>query len=161
WLSDSIHSLDPATGQVYWTQRYPADRQPQRPAVSIATPRFLDDLLFVTSYYHGPMMLKLAADKPAATLFWRGKSNNPQRPDGLHSLLSTPVLKDGHIYGIGANGELRCFRAADNKQLWQTYAALGGKRAEWGAAFLVPQGDRFVLFNELGDLILAELTPSG
>jgi outer membrane protein assembly factor BamB len=161
WLTDSINSLNPATGRVYWSQRYPADRPPQRPAVSIATPRLLDDLLFVTSYYHGPMMLKLAPDKPAAAVLWRGQSNKPERPDGLHSLLSTPVLKDGHIYGIGADGELRCFRAADDKQLWQTLAPQRGKRAEWGAAFLVPQGDRFVILNELGDLILAELKPSG
>ena len=31
----------------------------------------------------------------------------------------------------------------------------------WGNAFLVPQGDRTVLFNEQGELILARLTPQG
>src|SRR5262249_56192757 len=80
WLTDSINGLDPANGRVYWTQRYPADRPPQRPAPSIATPRLLDDLLFVTSYYHGPMMLKLAADKPAAAVLWRGPRSTPGRP---------------------------------------------------------------------------------
>ena len=61
WLSDSINGLDPATGKVYWTQAYPASGSPQRPAVNIVTVRRHDDLLFVSTYYNGPMMLKLAA----------------------------------------------------------------------------------------------------
>ena len=31
----------------------------------------------------------------------------------------------------------------------------------WANAFLVPQGERFILFNEGGDLIIARLTPKG
>jgi hypothetical protein len=31
----------------------------------------------------------------------------------------------------------------------------------WGNAFIVEQGDRFILFNEQGDLIIAKLTPKG
>ncbi len=161
WLSEALYSLDPATGKVYWTQPYPASGAPERPAVNIATVRRLGDLLFLTSAYHGPMMLKLASDRPAATVLWHGKSRRMDKPDGLHSLMSTPVLKDGFIYGVCAMGELRCLEAATGKELWHTYAATGGKRTDCGTAFLVPQGDRFVLFNDQGDLILAELSPKG
>jgi outer membrane protein assembly factor BamB len=161
WLSESINSLDPATGQVYWTQRYPSTVPPERPAVNIVTVRRMDDLLFISTYYHGPMMLKLAADRPAASVLWQGKSNNVNKPDGLHSLMVTPVLKDGYIYGVCANGELRCLRADTGKQLWQTYAATAGKKADSATAFLVEQGGRFVIFNDQGDLILAELRPEG
>jgi len=38
---------------------------------------------------------------------------------------------------------------------------VGGQKADCGTAFLVPQGDRFVVFNDSGDLILAELSPKG
>ena len=31
----------------------------------------------------------------------------------------------------------------------------------WGNAFIVEHGDRYFLFNELGDLIIANLTPEG
>jgi outer membrane protein assembly factor BamB len=161
WHTEAINGLDPATGAVYWTQQYPTRGEPQRPAVTIVTPRRLGDLLFITTYYHGPLMLKLAADRPAATVLWQGKSDNAEKPDGLHSLMCSPVLKDGHIYGVCANGELRCLKADTGKQLWQTYAFTGGKKTDCGAAFLVPQGDRFVIFNEQGELILAELTPMG
>jgi len=161
WLSESINALDTATGKVYWTKPYPADGQPQRPAVNIATVRRMDDLLFVSTYYHGPMMLKLAADKPDAQVLWKGKSNNVAKPDGVHILMAAPVLKDGYLYGVCANGELRCLKADTGEQVWETYAATGGKKTDCGTAFLVPQGDRFILFNDQGDLILAELSPQG
>jgi outer membrane protein assembly factor BamB len=161
WHSESLNSLNPANGKVYWTQPYPAVGVPQRPAPTIATVRRLGDLLFISSFYHGPMMLKLAADRPAATLLWKDKTQRPTHPIGLHCLMPTPVLKDGHIYGICANGELRCCSAATGNQLWETYAAIGGKKADCGTAFLIPQGDRFVLFNDQGELIFAHLTPKG
>jgi outer membrane protein assembly factor BamB len=161
WLSESIQSLDPATGRVYWKQAYPTERPPQRPAVNIITVRKLDDLLFVSTYYHGPLMLKLDRDKPGASVLWKGKSNNPARPDGLHMVMGSPVLKDGHVYGVCAAGELRCLKADTGEQVWETLAATGGKKGDCATAFLVPQGDRFVIFNDQGDLILADLTPKG
>lgn len=161
WLSESLNALDPATGKLYWTLPYPASGKPERPAVNIATVRRLGDLLFVTSAYHGPMMVKLATDRPAATVLWQGKSRRMDKPDGLHSLMSTPVLKDGYIYGVCAMGELRCLDAKTGKEQWHTYAAVGGKKTDCGTAFLVPQGDRFVIFNDQGDLILADLSPKG
>jgi outer membrane protein assembly factor BamB len=163
WHSDSINSLDPATGKVYWSQAYPTSGKPTRPAVNISTVRQMGDLLFVTSAYHGPMMLKLAADRPAATVLWRGKSDRMDKPDGLHGLMATPVLKEGHVYGVGALGELRCQEAATGRKVWETYAPVCGKLTDCGTAFLVPIGDsdRYAIFNDQGDLILAELTPKG
>jgi outer membrane protein assembly factor BamB len=161
WLSEAIYSLDPATGQQYWKQDYPTDRPPQRPAVNIITVRKMKDALFLSTFYHGPMMLKLDADKPAASILWKGKSNNPAKPDRLHCLMATPVYKDGYLYGIGSEGEMICCKADTGEQFWQTFDATGGKKAACGTAFLVPQGDRFVIFNDLGDLILAELSPKG
>jgi len=75
--------------------------------------------------------------------------------------MAAPVLRDGYIYGVCANGELRCLKAETGQQLWQTYAATCGKKTDCASAFLVPQGDRFVIFNDQGDLILGALTPKG
>jgi outer membrane protein assembly factor BamB len=161
WHSDSINGLDPATGHVYWTQPYPVEGEPQRPAPTISQVRRSGDLLFLTSFYHGPLMLRLAADRPAVSIVWQDKTKKISNPIGLHCLMSTPVLKDGYVYGVCANGELRCCDIKTGDQLWETYAAVGGKKAECGTAFLVPQGDRFVLFNDSGDLILAKLSPKG
>jgi outer membrane protein assembly factor BamB len=161
WHSESINGLDPATGRVYWSQPYPTEGEPERPAPTIAQVRRSGNLLFLASYYHGPLMLKLAPDRPAVTVLWKDKTKKRTRPIGLHCLMSTPVIKDGYIYGVCANGELRCCDAKSGDQLWETYAAVGGRKTDCGTAFLVPQGGRFVLFNDSGELILANLTPKG
>lgn len=158
WLTDSLNSLDPATGTVYWSQPYPAAI---RPAVTIATPRKLNDLLFVSTFYHGPLMMKLAADKPTASVLWKSKSDDPEKPDGIHALITTPFLKEGHVYGIGGNGELICVKADTGEKVWETKAIFGGKKALFGTAFLVEQGDRFFIPTDQGDLIIARLTPQG
>jgi outer membrane protein assembly factor BamB len=161
WLSESVNGLDPATGKVYWTQEYPVGRPPQRPAVNIVSLVPHGRRLFLSTFYHGPMMLELEKDKLGAKVVWRGKSNNPLKPDGLHILMAAPVFKDGHLYGVCGMGEFRCLDAATGKQKWQTYELTGGARADCGTAFVVPQGDRFVIFNDQGELILAELSPAG
>jgi outer membrane protein assembly factor BamB len=161
WLSDSVNGLDPETGKVHWTEAYPENGKPMRPAVSISTPVVLDGGLYVTSFYHGGLMLELDRKRPTATVRWRGKSDNIEKPDGLHALMMTPLLFDGHIYGVCGMGELRCLDAKTGKELWQTYAATGGKRDAFATAFLVRQGDRCWLFNDQGELILAKLSPKG
>lgn len=161
WLSDSLNSLDPETGKSYWSQAYPVDTKVQRPAVNIVTVRRDGNHLFLSTFYHGPMLLELTGDKPGVKVVWHGKSNNPMKPDGIHSLMATPILKDGYIYGVCAMGELRCIDEATNKQIWQTYKATGGKRSDCGTAFLVPQGDRCIIFNDQGELILAKLSRAG
>lgn len=161
WLSDSVNGLGPESGKVYWSEPYPADGKPMRPAVSIATPRPLDGGLFVTSFYHGPLMLELDGKKPAATVRWRGTSNEIEKPDGLHALMATPLLFDGHIYGVCGMGELRCLDAKTGKEAWKTYAATGGKQTAFSTAFLVRESDRCWLFNDQGELIVAKLSPKG
>ncbi len=159
WLSEAIYGLDPATGKQLWKHPYPEDVPMQRPAVNIVTAKKVDDLLFISTVYHGPMMLKVEADK--ATLVWRGKSENPGKPDGAHCLMASPVFKDGYGYGVGMMGDLHCFKAKTGENLWETFAAVTGHRADCGTVFVVPQQNRCVLFNDQGDLILADLTPKG
>ena len=160
WLSEALYGLDPATGRQFWKHAYPEEVPPQRPAVNIVTVRQVDDMLFVASFYHGPMMLKVsAADETSVA--WKGKSNNPARPDGPHAVMASPVFNEGYGYAVGNQGDLHGFRAENGEQLWQTYAAVTGRKADCGTAFIVPQGDRHVLFNDQGDLIFAHLTPAG
>jgi outer membrane protein assembly factor BamB len=159
WHSDSINGLDPATGRLYWSQKYPAEGKPQRPAVSIATVRQAGNQLFLSSAYHGPMMLRIEGDKPK--IAWQKPNKDPEKPESLCILMPSPVLQDGYVYGVGFEGELRCLSMENGAELWQTYTELAGKKADCGTAFLIPQGDRFVIFNDLGDLIFARLSQEG
>jgi outer membrane protein assembly factor BamB len=161
WLDLAIYGLDPATGKTFWSKPYPKDGKPQRPVVTIATPRLADDLLFISAFYNGGLMLRLSADKPDATEVWRGKSANPEKPDTLHTVMSMPVIKDGYVYGVCGFGQLRCLDAATGKQVWETLAVFNDKKSFFGTAFIVAQGDRYFLFSDQGDLIIARLSPKG
>src|SRR2546430_13273852 len=44
---------------------------------------------------------------PYTTLF-RSLSEQPKNTDKLHSIMVTPVIKGGYVYGIDSYGELRC-----------------------------------------------------
>jgi outer membrane protein assembly factor BamB len=160
WLSEALYGLDPATGKTLWKQAYPDGTELVRPAVNIATVRQLENRLFISTVYHGPMMVQIEGDK--ASIAWKGKSENPGKPDGAHCLMASPVFKDGYGYGIGMIGDLHCFRASNNESLWETFAPIAGRRADCGTAFIVPRQDgHCVLFNDQGDLILADLSPKG
>jgi outer membrane protein assembly factor BamB len=156
WHANSINGLDPATGKLFWEVPYPDKGKPHAPSVNIATVRRDGPHLFLSSTYHGPMMLKFTADKPDVSVLWRKR---PKQQEELTCLMSSPVLKDGHVYGVSFDGALICLEAETGKKLWQTYDLMGGESTDCGTAFLVPQGDRYVIFTEKGDLILASMTP--
>ena len=162
WDPAELHSLDPENGKEYWSEPFPVKSD-----LTVPTPRLHGDNLLVTSFYNGSMLLQLDKNKPAATVVWKGKGKGelPNQTDGLHSIMPTPYIRDGYIYGVCSHGELRCLKQEDGSRVWETLEATtkDKKPVRWGNAFLTPVGytDRCLIFNELGDLILARLTPKG
>lgn len=161
WHSSSINSLDPETGEKYWGEKYPRDVPPSRPAAPISTPRLGGDVLFVASFYHGPIAVKLDPKEPKASVLWRAPTDDPTKVKGVRCLISTPAIKDGHVYGIDRSGELMCCELATGKELWQTLEHQGGKPLTFATSFIVPHRDRFFVFTDQGNLILADLSPKG
>ena len=157
WHPQALNSLDPETGALLWSEPGKANA-----GMTIATPRLLGDLLYVSSFYNGSVMMRLASDKPTATKLWQSKKASEKDTDALHTVMSTPFLEDGYIYGTCSYGQLRCLRADTGERLWETFAATtGDKPQRWGHAFLIKNAARFFLFNETGDLIIANLSPKG
>ena len=108
------------------------------------------------------VLMRLDPAKPVATKIWESKKPSEKDTDALHSLISTPFLEDGYIYGVCSYGQLRCLKAATGERVWETFAATtDGTPVRWATAFLVKNGDRFFLANEKGELIIAKLTPKG
>ena len=156
WHPAGVSGLDPETGKPYWTQPMVSQS-----GMSVATPRLAGDELFVSGFYSGAMLLKLNDKEPATSVVWRRKGVNEKMTDSLHCVLSTPFIEDGHIYGPCSYGEFRCLDLQTGDRVWESFEPTSGKSLRWGSAFLVKNGDRFVLFSEGGDLILADLTPKG
>jgi outer membrane protein assembly factor BamB len=156
WHPQAVNSLDPETGKVFWSDPWEI-----RAGLTVPTPRQSGELLLLTSFYNSSHCYRLDSAKPDATLLWAGKSFSEKKTDTLHSIMSTPFIEDGHIYGVCSYGQLRCLKLETGERLWETFAATNGKPERWGHAFLIKHADRFFLANELGDLIIAKLTPKG
>ena len=157
WHPQALNALDPETGALLWSEPGKANA-----GMTIATPRQSGDLLYVTSFYNGSVMMRLAADKPAATKLWQSAKASERDTDALHTVMSTPWIEDGHIYGVCSYGQLRCLKAETGERVWETFAATTtGQPVRWANAFIVKNGARFFLFNENGDLIIAKLSPAG
>lgn len=153
WHPTAINGLHPETGAVYWSEELKPDY-----GMSIMVPRMSGDLLFASGIGNVGAVYRLGSDRPTAALAWKGTASN-----ALYCANSTPVIVDDVIYGCDCrSGALTAARLSDGERLWQTLAPTAGpneRRANHGTAFLVRQGDRFVIFSETGNLILARLTP--
>lgn len=157
WHPESANSLNPETGEVYWSVPFKS-----RSGMSIATPRKLGELLFFTSFYSGSLMLQLDPTKPAVTNLWRTTKSSEKDTTHLNAVMCTPFLEDGYIYGACSYGQLRCLKADTGERVWETFqATTGGEPVRWANAFIVKNGSRFFLLNEKGDLIIAKLSPRG
>jgi len=155
WHPLGVASLNPVTGKVYWEQPFKSNMN-----ISIATPVRSGPLLFVSTFYSGPMMLTLDDREPRATVLWKGKTASEINTDGLHSLISTPTIVGDYIYGICSYGQLRCLHARTGERVWETLAVTKEK-ARWATAHLVRHGDHFFINNDRGELIIAKLAPDG
>ncbi len=157
WHPESANALDPETGRLYWSEPFKA-----RSGMTIATPRKLGDQLFFTSFYNGSLMMRLDHSKAEAAALWRTEKMSEKDTTQLNAVMCTPFLENGYIYGVCSYGQLRCLKADTGQRVWETYrATTSGDAVRWANAFIVKNGSRFFLFNEKGDLIIANLTPQG
>ena len=159
WHPESVNALDPQTGKIHWTIDWQL-----RSGLSVATPRLRGDLLFFSCFYNGSMMLKLKADNSEPDILWRTEraSERPERTTHLHGIMSTPVFNGEHIYGACSYVEFRCLEAKSGDRLWDTLKPIAlDKPTRWGNVFITQQADRYFLFTEKGDLVIAKLSPKG
>ena len=105
-------------------------------------------------------MLQLGPSEP--TIAWNRKSTSRSKFNaGLHTVMCTPALKDGYIYGVCGGGELRCLNAANGERLWETNVVTAPDKGPFPNAFLIEHEGRYFLWNDQGELILAKLSPKG
>jgi outer membrane protein assembly factor BamB len=171
WHSRGVLGLEPENGKRIWRIDFES-----KAALTAPTARKVgDDQLFITSFYNGSMLLKVSATK--AEVVWKSKSRGemPNQTTDLSSIMCTPIVDGDSIYGVCSYGQLRCIKAQTGERVWETMQATRGKLTptkvasndepasseRWSNAFIVKQGERYLLFNEQGDLIIAKLSPKG
>ena len=171
WHSQAVLGLEPESGKRIWRVDFEI-----KSGLTAPTARKVgEDRLFVTSFYNGSMLLRVKAD--AADVVWKSnaKGEGIHQTTDLSSIMPTPVVDGDHVYGVCSYGQLRCIEADTGKRIWESMNATRGKLTSpkvaardepdgserWSNAFIIPHADRYFLFNEQGDLIIAKLSPRG
>ena len=152
WHGDAVEALDPETGKVFWSVQI----QPTF-GMSVGHPVVEGNRVYVMSFSRVSACIEVAANGNSARLLWKGNARR-----GVGGVFNTAFLQDGHIYACGQNGRYTCARLSDGEKLWNTFAPSTGRRpASWANVFTVKHRDRFFLANDLGELIIARLSPAG
>ena len=155
WTGESVSGLAPASGKVLWRIPMESRNMP----IGVATPVVQDDLLFVSSFYDGSMLIRFDQERPQAEKVWWRIGRDERNTDALHCMISTPILKGDHIYGVDSYGELRCLDLKTGDRIWEDQTAV--ERNRWATIHIVRHGDREIMVNEQGELIFAQLVPTG
>ncbi len=171
WHAHAVLGIEPENGKRIWRVDFES-----KAALTAPTSRKVgNDELFITSFYNGSMLLKVNAT--GASIVWKSKSKGEManQTADLSSIMCTPIVEGDYIYGVCSYGQLRCIKAHTGERVWETMNATRGKltppkiaekeepdaKERWSNAFIVKQDDRYFLFNEQGDLIIARLSPKG
>ena len=151
---NAVTSVDPETGREYWSVPYEATS-----GSVIMSPVRSESYLYVGGYNNQSLLVELAADAPAAEIVWRNKAQHGVSPVNVQ-----PFVEGGTMFGFDQSGRFYGVELPSGKRLWDTTKPVSERPAYSATAFIVRQGDegnRYWLFNDSGDLIIANLTPDG
>lgn len=155
WTGDSLSGLDAKTGKLYWRHAFPSTRMP----IGISTPIVDNEMLFVSSFYDGSMMITVPTKSLTSAVVWRAIGPDEQHTQSLHTMIGTDIMEGGYVYGADSYGELRCLDAATGERVWEDLRAV--PKARWATIHMVRQADRVWMFNERGELLITQLSPKG
>ena len=156
WHPEAINGLDPKSGKLLWSIPWKI-----KSGLTAPTPRREGKRVFFTSFYNGATMLQFTEFDQEPKVMWQTKRTSEKRTEHLNSIIGSPVFHDGHLYGNCSYGQFRCLKAETGERLWETFEPIVKKETRWGNVFVTPHEDRYFLFNELGELLIAKLSPQG
>jgi outer membrane protein assembly factor BamB len=172
WTGESLSGLNPEDGQVYWAH----EMKPTKMAIGIGTPSIEENLIFISSFYDGSMMVRVNSDALESELVWRAIGKDEQSTGsksvrlgnevvedgqvyGMHAMIGTCLIEDGYIYGADSYGQFRCLDAMTGRRVWEDQSAVPFNR--WATIHMVRHQDEVWMFNELGELLITRVSPEG
>jgi len=163
WHAEAIVSLEPKNGKIHWIVKFPEKRNQSQ--TSISMPRIAGDHLLVTEYYKGALLLEIESDPPAVKEVWRSYKTDPRSRTALNALMTSPLVKDGFAYSIAndarGNGVFRCIDIATGEMRWTKTDWMTPKPLVFATAFIIENGDKYFMFNDIGELMIVRLSPEG
>ncbi len=137
----SIVGVDAKTGNELWSYPWVTAHD-----VNAADPIVDGSYVFFGSGYgKGSTVVKLGNGNPKKV--WQNKK--------LAAHFSTPVLVDGHLYGISGNagrGTLQCIEMKTGREKWSEKTGFGA---------LMVANDKLIIQNDRGQIMVAKVSSSG
>ena len=150
WNPEHIVSMSPETGAIHWQVPYKVTN-----GVSITAPIFEEGILFVSGYWEGSKAIRLSADVNEGELIW-------EENRWLRGVMSQPLFREGYVYHLDKFHGLICFDLQTGERVWADDHKMTPKSRNPHASMVwIGEGDRALILNSDGDLILARLTPEG
>jgi outer membrane protein assembly factor BamB len=152
WTPENVCSLEPRTGRLNWKVPYKVTY-----GVSIATPIFREGIVFVSGYWEGAKAIRLGTKPTDHDVVW-------EENRWLRGLMSQPLYRDGHVYLLDKQHGLICFELKTGKKIWDDGNQMTprGRNPHASLVWLdTSTGDRVIILNSEGELILARLNPAG
>jgi outer membrane protein assembly factor BamB len=150
WTPSHVRGVDAATGEPLWEIPYEVTY-----GVSIATPVYHAGIVFVSGYWAGAKAIRLDPTGRKATLAWEDERT-------LRGLMSQPLCRDGLGYLLDKNFGLTCFEMATGNKLWSDGHRVTARDTNPQATLIwIGDGDRALILNAAGELMLARLDPKG
>lgn len=148
FTESGLVSVNPASGQPLWRYQFPF-------SVSTAiTPVVAGDIVYCAAGYgvgSAAVQIGRTGGRFSVNELWRQRGNQP-----VANHWSTPVFKDGHLYGMFqfkeyASGPLKCVHLASGKVMWE--------KEGFGPGNVILTGENIVALSDDGHLVVVEATP--
>ncbi len=139
-------AVNPADGKVIWRAPFPFK------VSTAASPVVYEDVVYCSAGYGvgaGAFKISKNGGELSAEQLWR-------RENECFNHWSTPVVKDGYLYGMfsfkeyGA-GPLACVDIKTGKDLW--------KEGGFGPGQVILAGDKVIALSDKGEVVVAEANP--
>jgi outer membrane protein assembly factor BamB len=141
-------SVAPTTGTPLWRYAFPFQTS------TAMTPVVAGEVVFCSAGYGvGGAAVKIgkAGNRFSVTELWRSRGNQP-----IANHWSTPVHKDGHLYGMFqfkeyGDGPVKCVEIATGRVKWE--------QPGFGPGNVILAGNHLVALSDDGQLVLLEANP--
>ena len=148
FVQSGLLAVEPKTGKELW--RYPF----QYNTSTAASPVVSGDIVYCSAGYGvgaGAVKITKNGTQFAAKEIYRMRGNAP-----LANHWSTPVVKDGHLYGMFqfkeyGNGPMKCVELATGNVKWE--------QAGFGPGQVILAGNQVIALSDAGELVLIDPRP--
>lgn len=149
FLQSGLLAVEPASGKELW--RYPFDYK----VSTAASPVVDNDIVYCSAGYGvgaGAVRISKEGNSWKATQIYRVKGDKV-----LANHWSTPVLYNGHLYGMFqfkeyGSGPVKCVEIATGKVKWE--------KSGFGPGHVILAGDKVVALSDAGEVVIIATDPA-